>query len=124
NLISSAGQTVQISNKLLPLKLYQISSKWRDEMKPRLGFLRSREFKTTSCPEFLYKHANVIKNILHCINPLEAMFVEQNKPTPMVMGCFGLRLNRIITLVVEILSINDEMRWPVKLAPYTQLIII
>jgi len=44
NLISSAGQTVQISTKLLPLKLYQISSKWRDEMKPRLGFLRSREF--------------------------------------------------------------------------------
>ena len=28
----------------LPLRLYQISSKWRDEMKPRLGLLRSREF--------------------------------------------------------------------------------
>lgn len=32
------------SPKLLPLRLYQISSKWRDEMKPRFGFLRSREF--------------------------------------------------------------------------------
>lgn len=28
----------------LPLRLHQTSSKWRDEMKPRLGFLRSREF--------------------------------------------------------------------------------
>ncbi|XP_018377424.1 PREDICTED: probable proline--tRNA ligase, mitochondrial [Trachymyrmex cornetzi] len=51
------------------------------------------------------------------------MFIEQNKPTPMVMSCFGLGLNRIITLVVEILSINDEMRWPVKLASYTVCII-
>lgn len=33
-----------ISQKQLPLRLYQISSKWRDEMKPRLGLLRSREF--------------------------------------------------------------------------------
>lgn len=33
-----------LSPKMLPLKLYQISNKWRDEMKPRLGFLRSREF--------------------------------------------------------------------------------
>jgi prolyl-tRNA synthetase len=41
DLISSIGP---ISAKLLPLKLYQISSKWRDEMKPRLGLLRSREF--------------------------------------------------------------------------------
>ncbi|KAG7200854.1 hypothetical protein KM043_003219 [Ampulex compressa] len=41
NLISLIGH---LSPKLLPLKLYQISSKWRDEMKPRQGFLRSREF--------------------------------------------------------------------------------
>lgn len=26
------------------MRLYQVSSKWRDEIKPRLGFLRSREF--------------------------------------------------------------------------------
>ncbi|KYN10660.1 putative prolyl-tRNA synthetase, mitochondrial [Trachymyrmex cornetzi] len=151
DLISSAGQTVQISNKLLPLKLYQISSKWRDEMKPRLGFLRSREFIMKD----LYTFDTSLDNARHTYDlvcesynnifrqielfnddvghtflldtkysqPLEAMFMEQNKPTPMVMGCFGLGLSRIITLVVEILSINDEMRWPVKLAPYTVCII-
>ena len=41
SLLSSVGT---LSPKILPLKLYQISSKWRDEMKPYLGFLRSREF--------------------------------------------------------------------------------
>ncbi|CAL7937952.1 unnamed protein product [Xylocopa violacea] len=40
-LVSTVGL---LSSKVLPLKLYQISSKWRDEMKPKLGFLRSREF--------------------------------------------------------------------------------
>lgn len=29
---------------MFPLRLYQISNKWRDEIKPKLGFLRSREF--------------------------------------------------------------------------------
>ncbi|KAG5307355.1 SYPM protein, partial [Acromyrmex insinuator] len=213
DLISLARQTVPISTKLLPLKLYQISSKWRDEMKPRLGFLRSREFimkdlytfdssldnarhtydlvcesynnifrqigikytksigdvgtigglmsheyhyvsdigedtilqcpschfsinqsisKTTSCPECKNElHSYTAAEVGHTFlldtkysRPLEVMFfIEQNKPTPMVMGCFGLGLSRIITLVVEILSINDEMRWPVKLAPYTVCII-
>lgn len=33
-----------MSSKILPLKLYQISTKWRDEIKPRHGFLKSREF--------------------------------------------------------------------------------
>ncbi|XP_008551216.1 probable proline--tRNA ligase, mitochondrial [Microplitis demolitor] len=33
-----------IQKSQLPLLLYQISTKWRDEMKPRLGLFRSREF--------------------------------------------------------------------------------
>lgn len=34
----------QLTHKQLPLKLYQITSKFRDEIKPRFGLLRSREF--------------------------------------------------------------------------------
>jgi prolyl-tRNA synthetase len=41
DLISSVGH---ISHKQLPLLLYQISSKFRDEMKPRSGLLRTKEF--------------------------------------------------------------------------------
>ncbi|KMQ92192.1 putative prolyl-trna mitochondrial [Lasius niger] len=51
------------------------------------------------------------------------MYVEQNELKPMVMGCFGLGLSRILMLTVEILSKNNEIRWPVKLAPYTVCII-
>lgn len=209
DLISSAGQ---FSTKSLPLKLYQISSKWRDEMKPRLGLLRSREFimkdlytfdtnldnarhtydlvcesynnifrqigikcmksigdvgtigglmsheyhyvsdigedtilqcpscnfsinqnisKTTSCPECKNElHQYTAAEVGHTFlldtkytQPLKAIYTEQNKSKPMVMGCFGLGLSRIITSAVEILSTNDEIRWPIKLAPYTVCII-
>lgn len=51
------------------------------------------------------------------------MYVEQNELKPMVMGCFGLGLSRIIMLTIEILSTINEIRWPVKLAPYTVCII-
>ncbi|XP_032667580.1 probable proline--tRNA ligase, mitochondrial [Odontomachus brunneus] len=201
-----------ISDKSLPLRLYQISNKWRDEMKPRHGFLRSREFmmkdlytfdttldnaKNTydavcdsydnifkqididhvrvvgdvgtiggllsheyhyisdigediilRCPSCNYIINGIIskttcpecKNELHKHNsaeightflldtkysqPLKAVYyTKDNKVQPMAMGCFGLGLSRILALVVEILSTNDEIRWPVKLAPYTACII-
>ncbi|CDS37375.1 prolyl tRNA synthetase mitochondrial [Echinococcus multilocularis] len=35
---------LDIGNSVLPLRIYQISSKFRDEIKPRLGLLRCREF--------------------------------------------------------------------------------
>ncbi|XP_029158945.1 probable proline--tRNA ligase, mitochondrial isoform X1 [Nylanderia fulva] len=209
DLISSTGH---ISTKLLPLRLYQISSKWRDEMKPRLGFLRSREFimkdlytfdtnldnakytydlvcesynnifkqigikyekvvgdvgtigglvsheyhyvsnvgedvilqcpscyfsinqtisETTSCPKCKnelqqYNAAEIGHTFLlntKYSQPLKAMFMEQHELKPLVMGCFGLGLSRILMLTVEILSTNNEIRWPVKLAPYTVCII-
>ncbi|CAG8788868.1 17623_t:CDS:2, partial [Acaulospora morrowiae] len=33
-----------VSYRQLPLRLYQIGRKYRDEMRPRLGLLRGREF--------------------------------------------------------------------------------
>lgn len=33
-----------ISYKNLPIKLYQVTSKYRDEMKPRFGLMRSKQF--------------------------------------------------------------------------------
>lgn len=41
NLLSNVGT---IPSHMIPLRLYQISNKWRDELKPRHGFVRSREF--------------------------------------------------------------------------------
>ena len=52
DLVADYGVT---SHKSLPIKLYQITSKFRDELRPRFGLLRGREF----CMKDLYSfHAN------------------------------------------------------------------
>ncbi|XP_071555016.1 probable proline--tRNA ligase, mitochondrial [Temnothorax nylanderi] len=87
--------------------------------------------ETTSCPECKNElHQHIAAEVGHTFlldtkysQPLKAMYVEQHKSNPMVMGCFGLGLSRIITLAAEILSTNNEIRWPIKLAPYTVCII-
>ncbi|XP_014485317.1 PREDICTED: probable proline--tRNA ligase, mitochondrial [Dinoponera quadriceps] len=202
----------QIYDKSLPLRLYQISNKWRDEMKPRHGLLRSRELimkdlytfdttldnarntydlvckaynkifqqigidhikvigdvgtiggllsheyhyvsdigedvifrcsscdysvnqtisETTICPKCkdeLHRHNSAEVGHTFLLDtkyskPLKAMYVKNNELKPMTMGCYGLGLSRILALVIEILSTNSEMRWPVNLAPYTAYII-
>ncbi|KAK2588290.1 hypothetical protein KPH14_004310 [Odynerus spinipes] len=201
-----------ISSKILPLKLYQISSKWRDEMKPRLGLLRSREFimkdlytfdanlddatntynlvceaytkifkqlgieyikaegdagsiggslsheyhylskvgedivlACKSCNYYVNKNVHTQSECPHCnksllkhnaievghtflldtkySQPLKVLYKEQNVEKPLVMGCFGIGLSRIMAAAVEILSTNEELRWPSGLAPYTVTII-
>lgn len=42
----------------------------------------------------------------------------QNKPTIAEMGCFGLGVTRILAAAIEVLSKDDEIRWPDLLAPY------
>ncbi|KOX72739.1 putative proline--tRNA ligase, mitochondrial [Melipona quadrifasciata] len=209
SIISSVGT---LSQKMFPLRLYQISTKWRDEIKPRLGFLRSREFimkdlytfdideekaKETyasvseayenifkkigityvkaignpgsiggsitheyhylsdigedvvcRCSSCQYSINKTMHKESHCpdckstlkeqnsaeightfllntkyTEPLDAAVRINNKPTPLVMGCFGLGLSRIFTVMVELLSTKTELRWPKNLAPYTVCII-
>lgn len=42
--ITSLVKSLLVSYKSLPLRLYQISRKYRDEMRPRQGLLRAKEF--------------------------------------------------------------------------------
>ncbi|XP_055077011.1 probable proline--tRNA ligase, mitochondrial [Periophthalmus magnuspinnatus] len=42
----------------------------------------------------------------------------QNKATVTEMGCYGLGVTRILAAAVEVLSTDDEIRWPDLLAPY------
>lgn len=39
------------------------------------------------------------------------------------MGCYGLGLTRMISAAVEILSTNEDLRWPKCIAPYTVCVI-
>lgn len=39
------------------------------------------------------------------------------------MGCYGLGLSRILGAAIEILSTDEELRWPRALAPYDVCVI-
>ncbi|KAH8405288.1 hypothetical protein KR222_001975 [Zaprionus bogoriensis] len=51
--------------------------------------------------------------------PLGATYLNaQGKPQTLVMGCFGIGITRIIAAALEVLSTEQELRWPKLLAPY------
>lgn len=51
--------------------------------------------------------------------PLQTVFVNENsEKVPMEMGCYGLGVSRLLAAAVEVKSSQDELRWPLKLAPY------
>nr|XP_018914728.1 PREDICTED: probable proline--tRNA ligase, mitochondrial [Bemisia tabaci]XP_018914737.1 PREDICTED: probable proline--tRNA ligase, mitochondrial [Bemisia tabaci]XP_018914746.1 PREDICTED: probable proline--tRNA ligase, mitochondrial [Bemisia tabaci] len=81
-----------LSHKQLPLLLYQISSKFRDELKPRFGLIRSNEFlmadlysfdKSPEAAEETYNHVRT--TIKHIFKRL-GMFVTEVKGDAGMMG--------------------------------------
>ncbi|XP_016935030.2 probable proline--tRNA ligase, mitochondrial isoform X2 [Drosophila suzukii] len=51
--------------------------------------------------------------------PLGATFLNTSgKPQPLVMGCYGIGITRIIAASLEVLSTEQELHWPRLLAPY------
>ncbi|XP_022904196.2 probable proline--tRNA ligase, mitochondrial isoform X1 [Onthophagus taurus] len=204
-----------LSYKHFPLRLYQITSKYRDEMKPRFGLIRSRQFlmkdlytfdvdldaaketyelickcynqifelvgveffkvlgssgdiggilshefhfQTDIGEDKLIKCGNCgyMGNLELCGNkdkclkcgstkinvfngievghtfllgdkyskPMKATYLNNNgKPNILQMGCYGLGISRILAASLEKLSTDQELRWPIKLAPFKILII-
>ncbi|XP_017889778.1 probable proline--tRNA ligase, mitochondrial [Ceratina calcarata] len=210
NLMSTVGV---LSSKTFPVRLYQVSTKWRDEMKPRLGFLRSKEFLmkdlytfdtniseaqetyTSVCEAYdnIFKKlgiqfmkaigdpgsiggslsheyhytCNIGEDTLcicssceYAINktmcnqsqcpkcngdfreentsevghtflldtkftkPLNVTQKLKNESIPLAMGSYGLGLSRIFTVATEILSTEEELRFPKAIAPYTVCVIL
>ncbi|XP_030311531.1 probable proline--tRNA ligase, mitochondrial [Calypte anna] len=199
-----------LSYKQLPLRLYQVTRKFRDEPKPRFGLLRSREFYMkdmysfdtspeaaqhsyhlvcgaycslfqrlglpfvkvsaatgsiggTMSHEFqvpaeigedrllLCPHGHFAANVETlqeepascptCGTKLtqsrgievghtfylgtkyssvsKAVFYSpENKPQLAEMGCYGLGVSRILAAAVEVLSVEDSIRWPSLITPY------
>ncbi len=55
---------------------------------------------------------------------LGAKFLDRDGVTkPIVMGCYGIGVNRIIASLIEISNDRDGMIWPLSIAPY-QIIIL
>ncbi|RVE73533.1 hypothetical protein OJAV_G00032320 [Oryzias javanicus] len=42
----------------------------------------------------------------------------QNKPSVTEMGCYGLGVSRILAAAIEVLSTDEQIRWPSLIAPY------
>lgn len=196
-----------VSYRQFPLRLYQISTKFRDEMKPRFGLMRAKEFLMkdlytfdvglaearqtyeevndvygklfdavgvpyvkvsgdtgamggSTSHEFHYpsevgedqlvscdtcgiscnhemfagcercNNENVVKQagieVAHAFiledkysKALGAQFLQTNgKPETLQMGCYGIGVTRLIAASVEVLSSENDIRWPFLLAPF------
>ena len=56
--------------------------------------------------------------------PFGATFLnEKGKPQNLIMGCYGIGVSRLLAASLEVLSTENELRWPTLLAPYDVCII-
>lgn len=57
--------------------------------------------------------------------PLNLHFSESTgqRQQPLLMGCYGIGITRLIAAAIEVLSLENEIRWPFLLAPYKICII-
>ncbi|XP_006824315.1 putative proline--tRNA ligase, mitochondrial [Saccoglossus kowalevskii] len=90
DLIASQGR---LSHKQLPLRIYQITRKFRDEKRPRFGLLRGREFYMKDMYTFDANTENAIKtyeavNQAYCrlFNRLQLHFVKVSADTGSIGG--------------------------------------
>ena len=56
--------------------------------------------------------------------PLQAKFIgKDNKEKPIIMGCYGIGIDRIIAVAIEQNHDNEGIIFPISLAPYQVLIL-
>lgn len=164
--------------KQLPLLLYQIQTKFRDEIRPRFGVIRAREFlmkdaysfdidekgldesyqkmkqayikifsrcglKTTIqtadsgviggkfSEEFVAEGdlselevGHIFKLGTEYSNSMKAKFIDKDgKEKPIVMGCYGIGVSRIVAAVIEGSYDEKGIIWPVSIAPFQVIVI-
>jgi len=55
--------------------------------------------------------------------PLKAYYLDNSKVShPIVMGCYGIGVNRLIASAIEVLNDKDGIIWPVEIAPYQAVV--
>ncbi|KAG1663781.1 putative proline--tRNA ligase, mitochondrial [Nymphon striatum] len=209
--VTSMVSSMNVSAKMLPLKLYQISRKYRDEERPCFGLLRGREFYMKDLYTFDVSSEDAIKTYESVCNAYEAIFKkleiehikadgdpgniggqyshefhiiadigqdtvkicsscklginlevtekeDENlcsncgnafvqhkcievghtfllsdsyskvfganlKSKPLQMGCYGIGVTRLLAAAVEVLSTENNIRWPKAISPYQICII-
>lgn len=182
NLVKSFVQ----SYRQLPVTLYQIQTKFRDETRPRFGVVRACEFIMKDAYSFDVDDAglkknydamyNAYKNVFarcglkpiiveadsgamggrlsheflvpapigedkardesgvehSCIEvghvfqlgtkyseALGAVYLDENgKQKPIIMGCYGIGVSRLIATIIEVHNDEKGIKWPVETAPF------
>jgi len=90
--------------------------------------LEGKTVSPASCPSCKSLHLKEVRGVevAHTFllgdkysKPLGATFLNTSgKPQPLVMGCYGIGVTRIIAASLEVLSTEQELHWPRLLAPY------
>lgn len=166
------------SYRNLPVNLYQIQTKFRDEIRPRFGLMRGREFMMKDAYSFHTTEADLDREYqkMHATycrifdrmglkyhvadadagligsgysqefllevepEPIEIAHIfklgtkysgkmgctyidENNQEKPMIMGCYGIGVGRIVQAAIEQNHDKDGIIWPLPLAPYKAAII-
>lgn len=164
--------------KQLPLLLYQIQTKFRDEIRPRFGVIRAREFLMKDAYSFdadekgldisyqkmrqayinIFSRCGLKTNIQtadsgviggkfseefvaegdlselevgHIFklgtdysSSMKANFVDkEGKEKPLVMGCYGIGVSRIVAAAIEGNHDEKGIIWPLSIAPFDVILI-
>ncbi len=159
--------------KNLPVMLYQIQTKYRDEIRPRFGIIRSREFLMKDCYSFdrtqqeseqsyLKMRQAYLKIFNRCSlnvtvqsadsgviggkfseefvaagdcaeleighifklgtdysEKLHVVYMDKDgTEKPVVMGCYGIGVSRIVAAIIEGSHDDRGIIWPVSVAPF------
>ncbi len=103
-MITSIGKQYIKSYKNLPRKLYHIQSKFRDEIRPRFGVMRAREFIMKDAYSFDIDEKNGEKSYLDFFNLYINIFQKLNIPIVPVRapsGEIGGNLSHEFHLIVD-----------------------
>jgi len=99
-----------------PGQVHDIRVVARGDKCPRCG--RTMDFK--SCIEL----GHVFKLGTKYSEALGANFLDANgRQHPMIMGCYGIGINRILAAVIEISHDEAGIIWPISLAPFEVIIV-
>lgn len=164
--------------KNLPVMLYQIQTKFRDEIRPRFGIIRSREFLMKDCYSFdrtqeeseqsyLKMRQAYLKIFQRCglnvtvqaadsgviggkfseefvaagdcseleighifklgtdySEKLKVVYTDRDgTEKPVVMGCYGIGVSRVVAAIIEGSYDEKGIIWPVSVAPYLAIIV-
>ena len=88
-IITSVARDVLKSYKQLPVNLYQIQSKFRDEIRPRYGLLRGREFIMKDAYSFDLDEAGLDKEYQNMARAYKKIFERCGLETKMVQSDSG-----------------------------------